>query len=315
MGQEPLWMWVAFIAFIAFMLWLDLGVFNKKSHKVTVRESLGWTFLWMSLAAIFMVGIYVQMGMTVQAQTKALEFLTGYIIEESLSIDNLFVIILIFQYFRIESEYQHKVLFWGIIGALVFRMLLIVAGVSLINQFSWIMYVFGGFLVVTGFRMGLEGEKEIHPEQNPVVKLFKKFFPVTHESHGDKFFVRRDKRWLATPLFIVVLVVEVTDLVFAVDSIPAILAISRDPFIVYTSNAFAILGLRSLYFALSGLLNLFHYLKYGLSLVLMFIGSKMVIAEWVHISTPVSLLVVVSILGISIIASLLSPAHRAKKKS
>lgn len=302
------------MVFIALMLWLDLGVFNKKSHRITIRESLGWTFAWMSLAGLFMVGIYWQMGMNAAAQTKALEFLTGYIIEQSLSVDNLFVIILIFNYFRVKEEYQHKVLFWGIIGALIFRILLIVVGVSLINQFSWIMYVFGGFLVVTGFRMGLEGEKEIHPESNPVVKLFKKFFPVTHEEHEDNFFVRKEKKWFATPLFIVVLVVEITDLVFAIDSIPAILAISRDPFIVYTSNAFAILGLRSLFFALSGLLNLFHYLKYGLSVVLMFIGSKMVLSKWVHISTEVSLLVVMSVLIISVIASLLSPAHRKKKK-
>ncbi|MFN4770371.1 MAG: TerC family protein [Candidatus Kapaibacterium sp.] len=315
MGPEPLWMWVAFGLFITVMLWLDLAVFNKKSHKVTIRESLGWTFAWMALAGLFMVGIYWQMGMDANAQSKALEFLTGYIIEQSLSVDNLFVIILIFEYFRVKDEYQHKVLFWGIIGALIFRILLIVAGVSLINQFSWIMYVFGGFLVITGFRMGLEGEKEIHPESNPVVRLFKKFFPVTHETHEDKFFVRIDKRWFATPLFIVVLVVEITDLVFAIDSIPAILAISRDPFIVYTSNAFAILGLRSLFFALAGLLNLLQYLKYGLSVVLMFIGSKMVLAEWVHISTGVSLLVVVSVLGISTIASLLSPARRKKKQA
>lgn len=314
MGPEPLWMWIGFMVFIALMLWLDLGVFNKKSHRITIRESLGWTFAWMSLAGLFMVGIYWQMGMNAAAQTKALEFLTGYIIEQSLSVDNLFVIILIFNYFRVKEEYQHKVLFWGIIGALIFRILLIVVGVSLINQFSWIMYVFGGFLVVTGFRMGLEGEKEIHPESNPVVKLFKKFFPVTHEEHEDNFFVRKEKKWFATPLFIVVLVVEITDLVFAIDSIPAILAISRDPFIVYTSNAFAILGLRSLFFALSGLLNLFHYLKYGLSVVLMFIGSKMVLSKWVHISTEVSLLVVMSVLIISVIASLLSPAHRKKKK-
>lgn len=314
MGPEPLWMWVGFMVFIALMLWLDLGVFNKKSHRITIRESLGWTFAWMSLAGLFMVGIYWQMGMNAAAQTKALEFLTGYIIEQSLSVDNLFVIILIFNYFRVKEEYQHKVLFWGIIGALIFRILLIVVGVSLINQFSWIMYVFGGFLVVTGFRMGLEGEKEIHPESNPVVKLFKKFFPVTHEEHKDNLFVRKEKKWFATPLFIVVLVVEITDLVFAIDSIPAILAISRDPFIVYTSNAFAILGLRSLFFALAGLLNLFHYLKYGLSVVLMFIGSKMVLAKWVHISTEVSLLVVMSVLIISVIASLLSPAHRKKKK-
>ncbi|MFM8180148.1 MAG: TerC family protein [Candidatus Kapaibacterium sp.] len=313
MGPEPMWMWVGFFLFIVLMLWLDLGVFNKKSHRITIRESLGWTFTWMSLAGLFMVGIYWQLGMDANAQTKALEFLTGYIIEQSLSVDNLFVIILIFNYFRVKEEYQHKVLFWGIIGALVFRILLIVVGVSLINQFSWIMYVFGGFLVVTGFRMGLEGEKEIHPESNPVVRLFKKIFPVTHKEHDDRFFVRIDKRWFATPLFIVVLVVEITDLVFAIDSIPAILAISRDPFIVYTSNAFAILGLRSLFFALAGLLNVFTYLKYGLSVVLMFIGSKMVLAHWVHISTGVSLLVVMSVLIISIIASLLSPARRKKK--
>ncbi len=300
-------MWIGFAAFIILMLWLDLGVFNKKSHQVSIRESLGWTFAWMGLAGLFMLGIYWQLGMNHAAETKALEFLTGYIIEESLSIDNLFVIILIFNYFKVKPEYQHKVLFWGIIGALVFRLILIFAGVALINQFSWIMYVFGAFLVITGVRMALGAEKEIHPEQNPVVKIFKRFWPVSHEDHGDRFFIQLAGKWVATPLFIVVLVVEMSDLIFAVDSIPAVLAITRDPFIVYTSNAFAILGLRSLFFALSGLLDLFHYLKYGLSLVLVFIGLKMTLADLWHVNTSISLLIVGSILGISIVWSLISP--------
>ncbi len=300
-------MWLGFAVFIIIMLWLDLGVFNKKSHKVSIRESLGWTFAWMALAGLFVLGIYWQLGMNHQAENKAIEFLTGYIIEESLSIDNLFVIILIFNYFHVKAQYQHKVLFWGIIGALLMRLVLIIAGVTLINTFGWIMYVFGAFLVITGIRMALGAEKEIHPEKNPIVLLFKRFFPVTHEDHGDRFFVRQAAKWVATPLFIVVLVVEISDLIFAVDSIPAVLAITRDPFIVYTSNAFAILGLRSLFFALSGLLDLFHYLKYGLSLVLIFIGMKMVLTDTFHINTSISLLVVGLILGTSVIISLIRP--------
>ncbi len=310
--ESPL-MWVGFAAFIGLMLWLDLGVFNKKSHKVSIRESLGWTFAWMALAGIFMMLIYWKLGMNKAAETKALEFLTGYIIEESLSIDNLFVIILIFNYFKVQPQYQHKVLFWGILGALAMRLVLIVAGVALINQFSWIMYVFGAFLVITGIRMALGAEKEIHPEKNPVVVLFKKIWPVSHDDHGDKFFVKLGAKWVATPLFIVVLVVEVSDLIFAVDSIPAVLAITRDPFIVYTSNAFAILGLRSLFFALSGMLDLFHYLKYGLSLVLIFIGLKMVLADMYHINTSISLLIVGSILIVSVIFSLIKPPADADK--
>ncbi len=300
-------MWIGFGAFIILMLWLDLGVFNKKSHKVSIRESLGWTFAWMALAAVFVLGIYWQLGMNHAAENKALEFLTGYIIEESLSIDNLFVIILIFKFFNVNPGYQHKVLFWGIIGALVMRLVLIIAGVTLINQFSWIIYVFGAFLIITGIRMAMGAEHEIDPESNIVIRLFRRFFPVSKEEHGDKFFVKQGLKWVATPLFIVVLVVEVSDLIFAVDSIPAVLAITRDPFIVYTSNAFAILGLRSLFFALSGLLDLFHYLKYGLSFVLVFIGIKMVLTDAWHISTDVSLLVVGFILGTSIIVSLIRP--------
>lgn len=307
---EP-WMWWAFGAFIILMLWLDLKVFNKKSHTVSIRESLGYTIMWMSLAVVFTFCIYFYLGADKYAEGKAIEFVTGYVIEESLSVDNLFVILLIFSYFKVDPSYQHKVLFWGIFGALVMRLVMIMIGIQLIEMFSWIMFVFGGFLVFTGIRMAFGQEREIHPEQNPIVRIFKRFMPVTADYHGDKFFVIENAKRYATPLFIVVLIVEATDLVFAVDSIPAILAVTRDPFIVYTSNAFAILGLRSLFFALAGIMDIFHYLKYGLSVILTFIGVKMVIAEWVHISTEFSLLVVGGILMISIVASLFSKPKSA----
>ncbi|MBL7997669.1 MAG: TerC family protein [Candidatus Kapabacteria bacterium] len=302
MSEEPLWMWIAFCAFIVLMLWLDLTVFNKKQHTVSIRESLGWTAFWISLAAAFNVGVYYYLG-----SEKALEFMTGYLIEESLSIDNLFVILLIFGYFKVKPEYQHKVLFWGIFGALVMRMSLIIVGVSLLDKFHWLIYIFGGFLIFTGLKMAIGEEKELHPEQNPVVRLFKLMMPVTSDYRENKFFVMENGRRFATPLFIVVLIVEATDLVFAVDSIPAILAVSRDPFIVYTSNAFAILGLRSLFFALAGIMNIFHYIKYGLAVVLTFIGVKMVIMDWYKIPIQLSLLVVAGVLAASVVLSLLYP--------
>jgi len=297
---ETLWLWVGFNVFILLMLALDLGVFHRKSRVVGFRESLTWTFAWVTLAMVFNLGVYFYFG-----PQKALEFFTGYLIEKSLSVDNVFVFALLFSYFAVPREYQHKVLFWGILGALVMRSVMIAVGAALIVQFSWIIYVFGGFLILTGLKMVFKKEEEIHPERNPVVRLFKRWFNVTPDFQGDRFFIRNNGVRMATPLFVVLLVVEMTDLVFAVDSIPAIFAITQDPFIVYTSNVFAILGLRSLYFALAGVLHKFSYLKVGLGFVLVFIRIKMLLAhsEW-KIPTMTALVVVAFILTTSILCSI-----------
>ena len=286
------------------MLALDLGVFHKKTHKIPVREAVIWTVVWISLALIFNIFVYFEFG-----SVKALEFLTGYVVEYSLSIDNIFVIILIFTSFGVKGEYQHKVLFWGILGALIMRGIFIFAGVALITRFHWIVIVFGGFLVFTGIKMLFSKEVEIEPEKNPVVRFFRAYFPVSHSFHGQKLFIRENGKLLATPLFIVLLIIESSDLIFAVDSIPAILAISQDRFIVYTSNIFAILGLRSLYFAISGVMGFFRYLKTGLAFVLTFVGIKMLLAYF-HFEIPIllSLVVIISILIISILASILIKA-------
>jgi tellurite resistance protein TerC len=283
------------------MLALDLGVFHKKTHAVPVKEAVIWSCVWITLALLFGVFIYVDSDFGPQ---KALEFITGYVIEYSLSVDNIFVFILIFTYFAVDSRYQHKILFWGIIGALIMRAIFIFAGVALINRFHWIVLIFGGFLVFTGIRMLFTKETEVDPEKNPVVRFFRKFLPVTHETHGDKLFVRINHRLFATPLFLVLLIIETSDLIFAVDSIPAILAISQDTFIVYTSNIFAILGLRSLYFALAGIMGFFRFLKVGLAFVLSFVGLKMLLAYF-HFEIPilVSLGAIILILLTSILAS------------
>lgn len=294
--------WAGFLLFVLLMLALDLGVFHRKSHEVKIREALIWSGVWISLALIFNVGVYFLMG-----KEKAIEFLTGYVIEKSLSVDNLFVFIMVFSYFNVDTRYQHKVLFWGILGALVMRAIFIFAGVALIQQFHWIIYVFGAFLIFTGIKMLVQKEEKIEPEKNPLVRLFKRFFPVTDSMHGDRFFVKINAKTVATPLFIVLLIIEFTDLIFAVDSIPAILAISTDTFIIFTSNVFAILGLRALYFALAGIAKLFYYLKYGLSAILVFVGVKMVIAGFFKISVMYSLLVIVSILILSVLASVIFP--------
>ena len=300
---ENIWIWVGFNAFILIMLALDLGVFHRKAHVVTIKESLTWTGIWVAMALIFNAGIYHYMG-----NDKALEFFTGYVIEKSLSVDNVFVIALLFSYFAVPTLYQHKVLFWGILGALVMRAAMIALGAKLITEFAWIIYIFGAFLILTGIKMIVKSEEEIHPERNPVVRLFKRFMSVTSEYRGDKFFIREKSILMATPLFVVLLLVEFTDLIFAVDSIPAIFAVTKDPFIVYTSNVFAILGLRSLYFALSGVLDKFHYLKVGLGVVLSFVGVKMLLAHspW-KIDTLVSLGVIVIVLVASVVASLVWP--------
>lgn len=297
-----IYVWIGFLAFVLLMLALDLGVFHRKSHEVKIKEALIWSAVWISIALLFNYGIYVYMG-----EVKAIEFLTGYIIEKSLSIDNLFVFIMIFSYFNVDKKYQHKVLFWGIIGALIMRSIFIFTGVALINKFHWIIYIFGAFLIFTGVKMLFQKDEKMDPNKNPLVKLFKRFYPVTDEMHGDRFFVKVNAKTFATPLFVVLLLVEFTDLIFAVDSIPAIMAITSDPFIIFTSNVFAILGLRALYFALAGITQYFHYIKYGLSAILVFVGVKMVLVDFYKIPVMISLFTILAILVISVIASLLFP--------
>lgn len=283
------------------MLALDLGLLNRRPHHVGFREAMMWSAAWITLAAGFAVVVLFWRG-----HATALEFVTGYVIELSLSVDNLFVFLVVFRYFKVPDERQHKVLFWGILGALIARGIFILAGVTLIRRFEWITYLFGAMLLYSGYKLLRQGETEIHPEKNPILRGFRRVFPVTKEYEGGKFFVRRAGLY-ATPLFIVLLVIETTDVLFAVDSIPAVLAITRDAFIVYTSNVFAILGLRSMYFALAGMLEVFHYLHYGLSMVLIFIGIKMIGSHYLHIPTVWALGVVIALLGISVAASLLRP--------
>lgn len=304
-ATEPLWMWLLFSAAIVFFLWVDLALFNRRPHAISIRESLLWTGIWTALALGFSLFLYSYNDFSKLGGEKALAFLAGFLIEKSLSVDNLFVILLIFQYFRVEPQYQHRVLFWGIFGALAMRFVLILLGVHLIARFHVLVYILGAFLVVTALRLGFGGEHKIHPGRNIFVRLFRRIFRVSSDYHGHHFFIREGIGWTATPMFVVLLVIEATDLVFAIDSIPAILAISNDPFVVFTSNAFAVLGLRSLYFALSGIMQLFVYLRYGLAVILGFIGVKMLASGIVHISTGVSLTVVATILGVTIGASIL----------
>ncbi len=303
---NQIWLWIAFNIFVLVMLALDLGVFHRKAHEVKIKEALKWSAVWISLALLFNLGIYFWRGKVV-----ALEFLTGYLLEKSLSVDNIFIFLLIFSYVRVPTILQHKVLFWGILGALIMRALFIAAGITLINHFHWIIYIFGAFLIFTGIKMALQKGKKIHLEKNPITKLFSRFMPVTDDYEGSKFFVRKAEVVFATPLFIALLIVEFTDVIFAVDSIPAILAITQDPFIVYTSNVFAILGLRALYFAIAGIIQLFHYIHYGLSAILVFVGMKMLIVDIYHIPIGMALVVVSSILLISIIASFIRTQGKA----
>lgn len=301
--NTEIWLWIGFNVFVLAMLALDLGVFHRKSHSVTFRESIVWTVVWVALAMVFNLGVWHYAG-----SGKALEFLTGYVIEKSLSVDNVFVFALLFSYFAVPPAYQHKVLFWGILGALIMRAAMIAAGAALITHFTWVIYLFGAFLIATGVKMVVKRSEEIHPERNPVVKWFKRLMPVTPDYREDRFFVRESNRLHATPLFVVLLLVEFTDLIFAVDSIPAIFAVTRDPFIVYTSNVFAILGLRSLYFALAGVMGKFHLLKTGLGVVLAFVGVKMLLAHTPYkIDTGISLGVVIAILATAVGASLVWP--------
>ena len=295
-------LWIGFTAFVLVLLALDLGVFHRKAHAVRVREALLWTGIWIALAMVFNLGVYFRFG-----SERALEFLTGYVIEKALSIDNLFVFLVVFSYFSVPPALQHRVLFWGILGALIMRVAFIVVGAALLQAFHWVMYVFGGFLVFTGIKLLLQRKAEVHPERNPVLRLFRRIVPAASDYHGTRFLVRQAGRWYATPLLMVLVVIEAADIVFAVDSIPAIFAVTSDPFIVYTSNIFAILGLRALYFALAAMMGRFHYLKVGLGLVLAFVGAKMVIADLYEIPIVVSLAVVVALLSGSVAVSLLRP--------
>lgn len=301
-------LWGVFFVIVLGLLALDLGVFHRKSHEVGFKEAIAWSAAWIGVALLFGVGVYFVLGSQI-----ALQFLTGYLIEKSLSVDNLFVFALVFSYFGVPAALQHRVLYWGIIGALVFRAIFIAGGIALIEQFHWTIYLFGAFLVVTGVRMAFQQEEEIHPERNPLLRIVCRLIPATPAFEGDRFFVRRAGRVLATPLFIALVFVEMTDILFAVDSIPAILAITREPFPVYTSNVFAILGLRALYFALAGLLKLFHHLHYGLATILSFVGVKMLISDLYKIPTLVSLGVIALVLALSIGASLLWPERSAEQ--
>ena len=300
-------LWIGFTAFILALLALDLGVFHRKAHTVRYREALGWSAIWVGLALAFNLLVYHWFG-----SERALEFLTGYLIEKALSVDNIFVFLMVFSYFAVPSAFQHRVLFWGILGALLMRAAFIVAGAALLQRFHWIIYVFGAFLILTGIRLLSGSGAEVHPERNPVYRLFRRFVPAVDRYHGAAFTVVENGRRFATPLLLVVVVLEATDLVFALDSIPAIFAVTTDPFIVYTSNVFAILGLRALYFLLAGALDQFRYLKVGLGLVLCFVGAKMALSDVVHVPIVASLAVVALLLAGSVAASLAWPASRSR---
>jgi len=309
MENGSIWLWVVFNAFVLGMLALDLGVFHRKAHEVSVKEATIWSMVWISLAMVFNLGILNFWNVWVPDTNytnseAALAFFTGYLIEKSLSVDNIFVFALVFTYFAVPSIYQHRVLFYGILGALVMRAVMILVGAALIKEFHWIIYVFGAFLIFTGIKMATSKGEKINPEDNPLIKLVRRFIPVTPEFRGDRFFVKEAGKWLATPLLLVLIMVETTDLIFAVDSIPAIFAVTQDPFLVYTSNVFAILGLRSLYFLLAGVMDKFHYLKLGLAVVLTFVGVKMVLIDIFKIPIFMSLGVIAGVLIISVVASL-----------
>lgn len=294
--------WVGFHVFVFAMLALDLGVFHKKDHEIGVKESLIWTMVWVFLAICFAGGIYQFIG-----HQEAMEFATGFVLEKTLSVDNIFVMTVIFSYFKVEPKYQHRVLFWGILGALVMRILFILGGVALLSKFHFLMYFFGAFLVYTGIKMLISDDDEVNPEEDTVYKFCRKYLRMTEHFHEQKFFIIKDGIRYATPLFMVLIIVESTDLIFAVDSIPAILSVTKNPFIAYTSNIFAILGLRSLYFAFAGVVKYFRFLSYALSIVLVFIGLKMLTSSFYHVDTTISLLIVVGVIGASIGASLVFP--------
>ncbi len=293
-------LWIVFAGVIGIMLALDLGIFRRKVREVKMKEALIWSAVWIGLAFCFNAVIFFLRG-----PDTALKFLTGYLLEESLSVDNLFVFLLIFSYFRVEGAYQHRVLFWGILGAVVMRGLFIGAGITMIHRFHGIIYVFGAFLVWTGYKLVTGSERSVDPAKNPLIQGFRRIMPVTEGFEGGRFFTRKNGRIFATPLFIVLMMLETTDVIFAFDSIPAILAVTTDPFVVFTSNIFAILGLRSLYFALANMMQLFYYLSHGLALILILIGIKMLVSDFIHVSTVMTLGALAVILTISVAASLI----------
>ncbi len=292
------WHWIEFNLFVVIAIALDLGVFHRRAHAIRIREAAIWSFVWIALSVLFGLGVLHWYG-----KQPALEFFTGYLIEKALSVDNLFIFLVIFRTFSVDKSVQHRVLAWGILGALVMRGIMIAIGAALVSHFSWVLYLFGAFLLYAGGHMLWAKETEMHPERNPLFLWARKWFPVTRDYRDHHFFVQQEGRRLATPLFLVLLVVEVTDITFALDSIPAIFGITRDAFIVYTSNVFAILGLRALYFLLAGVLQYFRFLSVGLSLVLMFIGAKMLLEHWIHVPVHISLAIVGGILGIALAAS------------
>jgi tellurite resistance protein TerC len=301
-------LWAGFIGFVLAMLAVDLGVFHRKAHEVSLREAAGWSAVWIALAAAFNVAVYAWFG-----PERALEFTTGYLIEKALAVDNIFVFVVVFGAFAIPAVYQHRILFWGVLGALVMRAAFILAGGAFLQRFHWAIYVFGGILAITGVRLLLQRDAEVHPERNPLVRAFQRLFPVVQDVSGGRFLVLKDGRRHATPLLLALVALEVTDLVFAVDSIPAIFAVTTDPFIVFTSNIFAILGLRSLYFLLAGVITKFAYLKVGLSFVLIFVGAKMLLMDVYKIPIAASLGVIAAILGLSVVASLLRAGEGARR--
>lgn len=309
MTHETL-MWIVFWVLVFGMLALDLLVFNRRAHEVRLREALFWSAFWIGLSLLFAVGVHFELG-----PEAAVEFLTAYLVEKSLSMDNLFVFLMLFTYFGVAPRYQHKVLFWGILSALAIRAVFIMTGVTLLARFHWVIYLFGVFLIYTGVKMAWQKDVEVHPERNPLLRLVRRLIPVTREFHEDHFFIKQLGKWVATPLLVVLLVVETTDIIFAVDSVPAVLAISIDPFIVYTSNVFAILGLRALYFALAGIMRMFHHLHYGLSTILVFVGAKMLLADVYKIPSSTALLVVALLLVLSVVASILFPEEKKKAPS
>ena len=298
-----IWFWVGFIAFVLAMLALDLGVFQRKVHEVKPKEAATWTAVWVGLALVFAGGLWSFYG-----SEPALTFLTGYVIEESLSMDNIFVMVLIFDFFVVPKAYQHRVLFYGIIGALIMRGIFIALGTALLARFEWIIFIFGAMLVVTGVRMAFKHDESFDADQNPIVRMVRRVFPLTNDFHGKHFFTIENGRKMATPLLLVLVLVEFTDLIFAIDSIPAIFGVTRDPFIVYTSNIFAVMGLRSLYFLLASVIEKFHLLKYGLAIILTFVGLKMIAEHWIHVPILVSLAVILGVLLLAIAASLIWPA-------
>lgn len=299
MDFSSIWPWILFNLFVLLMLALDLGVFHRKAHAVSLKEALIWSCVWIALALTFNIGVFLVSGVD-----TGMQFLTGYLIEKSLSVDNIFIFVLLFTYFAVPAHDQHRVLFWGVLGALIMRGILIGLGSVLLESFHWIIYLFGAFLIFTGIRMAFQKETHVEPEKNPLLKLVRRVIPVTQDFEKDRFFVRHDGKLFATPMLLVLIVIETTDLIFAVDSIPAVFAVTTNTFIVYTSNVFAILGLRSLYFVFANVIHKFYYLKAGLAVILTFVGVKMLITDIFHIPTWSSLLVIALVLTVAIVASL-----------